>query len=405
MPSIPITTITSAGVSVPAYSDVLSGMQGVFQSIYGSDIYIDPDSQDGQFLAALAAAINDVNLAVQACYLSFSPTYSQGAGLSSLVKLNGLRRQIPSYSTAGGTVVGQVGTVITNGVVKDVNGNLWNLPASVVIPAGGQISVTITAQTLGAITAAIGDINSIYTPTYGWQSFTNTSAAVTGSPAEIDSTLKQRQSISTATPASAIVDSISAAVGNVSGVTRFKVFENDTTTTDANGIPAHSIAVVTYGGAVADIASAIQSRKPPGTPTYGTTSYTAFDSYGLPITINYFVLTLVPIYITITGTALTGFVSTTESLIQQALVQHLNNLSIGDDVYYMSLTGPATLKGTSAITATGLTQAELDVISKTFNITSMKVGTAPSPTGTADLAILFNQAAQGVVTNIGVTIA
>jgi hypothetical protein len=53
--------VTSAGISAPAYSDILLSLQASFRAIYGSDAYLEADSQDGQFLAIMAQAINDCN--------------------------------------------------------------------------------------------------------------------------------------------------------------------------------------------------------------------------------------------------------------------------------------------------------------------------------------------------------
>jgi hypothetical protein len=85
-------TIDENGISAPSYADVLASLQASFQSIYGSDIYIEPDSQDGQWLAVLAQIINDGNQADVTSYNGYSPSYAQGAALSSQVKINGLRR-------------------------------------------------------------------------------------------------------------------------------------------------------------------------------------------------------------------------------------------------------------------------------------------------------------------------
>jgi hypothetical protein len=54
-------TIDENGISAPSYADILASLQASFQSIYGSDIYIEADSQDGQWLATIAQIINDGN--------------------------------------------------------------------------------------------------------------------------------------------------------------------------------------------------------------------------------------------------------------------------------------------------------------------------------------------------------
>ena len=378
-------TITSTGISAPQYSDIYQSLITSFQTIYGTDIYISADSQDGQWLAVIAKAINDSNQAAISVFQSYSPLYAQGAGLSSQVKLNGLSRLVSTNSQSQGTVVGQVGSIITNGVVADVNGNLWNLPAIVTIPISGSISVTVIAQNKGAIFAPSGTINSIFNPQLGWQTFVSTVAATVGSPIESDATLRQRQGVSTALPALAIIRSISGSIGNVIGVQRFHVYENDTGITDANGIPSHSLSAVISGGSSADIANAIRLKKPPGIQTYGTTSVIVYDSAGLPVTINYFILGNIEIYISLTIKALPGYVSTTGALIIAAIQAYLNSLAIGQSVY------PANAQAIAALPGSGL--------ESTFYITALTLGTAPTPTGTTLIAIAFNQAAVSILSS------
>ncbi len=383
-------TVDATGISAPSFNDILLSLQAIFQSIYGSSVYIAPDSQDGQWLAALAKAINDSNQAAIAVFQSFSPTYAQGAGLSSLVKLNGLTRNVSSNSTAIGNVIGQAGTVVTNGVVKDINGNLWNLPVSVSIPAGGSVTVTATAQLPGAISAPAGSINQIYNPQLGWQSFVSTADAVPGAPVESDAQLKSRQAVSTAITAETPTDAIAAAVANVSGVLRSTVFDNDTDTTDSNGIPAHNICVVVEGGVAQDVAAAIASKKTPGIPTYGTTSIIVYDSLGLPRTINFYELQLVSVYFDVTIKTLPGYSAATSAQIQTALANFANALGIGEDVYSSQAQAAASLL------SSGLGQ--------TFYITAFTLGTAANPTGTSTVAIAFNQAATCATANISVTV-
>ena len=383
-------TVSNTGISAPQYSDIYQSLIATFQNIYGSDIYVAPDSQDGQFLAVIAAAINDSNQAMISVFQGYSPYYAQGTGLSAQVKLNGLTRLTATNSSAVGVVTGVVGTIITNGVVQDAGGNLWNLPTSVTIPTGGSISVTVTAQQPGSISATVGTINQIYNPQVGWQTFSNTSAAVAGQATETDAALRIRQAASVATPALAVRDAIYAAIGAVNGVGRYTVYENPTASTDANGVPAHAIACVVEGGSVAAITSAIFLRKPPGLQTYGTTSYTQTSPLGLTSVINYFVLGQVNIYFAVTIKALPGYLSTTTADIISALVAYVKSLVIGESVY---------VSQTSAIASMiGLPEGQ------TFYITDFRLGTAASPTGTSNIAIAYNQGANCAASNITVTV-
>ncbi len=383
-------TIDSTGISIPAYNDVYQSLIASFQLIYGTDIYIAPDSQDGQLLALFAQAMTDSNQAAVAVFQSFSPSYAQGAGLSSLVKINGLVRQIASNSTAVGTVLGVAGSIITNGVVSDTNGNLWNLPATVTIPSAGTVTVTVTAQQAGAIVAPAGAINTIYNPQLGWQSFVSTTDAVVGAAVETDAALRQRQSNSVALPALGIKEAIYSAIGNVPGVTRWTIYENATGSTDSNGVPAHSFDAIVQGGTVAAIAGAIALRKPPGIQTFGATSQTVYDNLGFPIVINFDVLAQIQIYFGITIKALAGYTSTTAADIQNAVANFINSLAIGEDVYAGQIRGVASL----------ITLAE----GQTFYVSTLTLGTSPSPSGTSDIAILFNQAAACSPSNVAITV-
>lgn len=384
-------TVDSTGIAAPSYADIYTSLQASFQSIYGSDSYIDPDSQDGQMLAVFAQAISDCNNACIATYNQFSPSTSQGAGLSSVVKINGLARLIPTNSTVNVTIVGQAGTIITNGIVADTNGNQWNLPSTVTIPIGGSIIVTATAVESGAVTAQASTVTQIITPTLGWQTVNNASQATAGNPVESDATLRQRQSISTELPAESIIGAIYGALANLTGVTQLKIFENDTGSPDANGLPAHSIAVVIEGGDAPTIAQTIEQKKTPGTATYGTTSETVTDPVGVPVVINFFVPTQITILVNITIKALTGYTSTIGALIIANIVDYINGLGIYANNGLLSL---------SSIYAPAYDTG----YSSTYNITALTIAISPGSPAASDLSVAFNQLPIITTPNVALTV-
>lgn len=398
--------ITATGISAPSFNDVNQQLVIGYLSIFGSDANVDPDSQDGQLLAIFARAINDSNQLAIATYNSFSPLNAQGTGLSSVVKINGLTRDVPSNSQAIVTVVGQAQSLIQNGQIGD-NANLgtiWAIPTQVTIPDSGSIDVTATCTTAGATPAAPGTLTVIKTPTLGWQTVTNAQAASPGLPIETDPALRQRQSVSTANPSLTVLQGIFGELASLTGVGRLQIYENDTDVADANGIPAHSIAVVISGGDATAIANAIALKKTPGGGTFGTTSEIVIDPQGMPNTINFFELTTVPITIAITIKALTGFVATTGTSVLASLAQFINGLAIGGDSFLNRLWAPAGLNGDSATAATGLTQAQLDVLAATFNVVSIAQSRGGAMPTAADVDVAFNEAATGVVANFTLTI-
>jgi len=382
-------TIDATGISAPAYNDILNSLIESLQTIFGADIYLTPDTQDYQMIAVFALAIFNTNQAIIAAYNSFMPTFAQGAGLSALVKINGLAREAGTNSTATVTIVGVAGTVITNGIVADTAGNLWDLPASVTIPMAGTINVTATAQDPGAIVGAPNTITQIQTVVQGWQSVNNSSAATVGAAVEDDATLRQRQSVSTSISAKTPLSTIAAAIANSMGVERSIVYENNTGVPDINGIPGHFISAVVLGGDILTIATLIEQTKSPGTGTFGTTSQIVVDPSGVPITINFFELAETPIFVAVTIQPLTGYVAQDGVDLVNAIVNFINGLPIGQDVFYNWIFGPAN----NYRNPEGLT----------YHVTELFIGIAANPTEEDDISILFNQAASCDASNVVLT--
>lgn len=371
-------TIDATGISAPPYADIYESLQASIASIYGSDIYIEDDSQDGQMLAIFAEAQDDTNGGIIATYNSFRPGFAQGAGLASVVKINGLEKQVPTNSQADVTIGGTAGTTINNGIVGDANSNQWLLPAQVIIDNTGAVIVTATCTTDGAIAAAPGSINVIVTPTAGWQSASNSAAAAPGAPVESDAALRVRQTVSTALPALSIIEGIEGALANIAGVIQLKIFENDTNTNDTNGLPPHSIAVVIEGGDATAIAQTIRLKKDPGTSTYGMTSILVEDAKGVPSVINFFLPNQVEISVTINIKALAGYTSSIGALIVTQAVNFINGEGINANEGLLSLSA---LSG--ACYNTGF--------STTYNIISMQISRSPATPLPADLVIAFNE--------------
>jgi hypothetical protein len=233
------------------------------------------------------------------------------------------------------------------------------LPASVTIPMAGTITVTATAALPGAIQAQANTVTGINTPTQGWQTVNNPAQATIGAPVESDALLRNRQAISTSIPAQTVFDATIGAVANVAGVTALSPYENDTGTTDGNGLPPHSISLVVEGGVDTDIAQTILDYKTPGTQTYGTTSVALVDPKGVPITINFFRPFLLPIAVQVTLTPLSGWISTNENIIAAAVAAYISSIPIGGTIVLTQLYAIAYVPGTSAAGSFNIDSIEL----------------------------------------------
>lgn len=378
--------IDETGLHLPDYPAVLDYIHAQFRSIYGQDVYLEPDSQDGQLAAVFAAALHDTYALAGSVYQAFSPATSQGAGLSRMVKINGLGRQTASYSTVELRLVGQAGTIISNGIAKDAQQRLWLLPERVLVPVEGEVFVTATAEDRGDIRAGANEITAIATPTRGWQSVNNPQSATPGRKVEADAELRRRQSVSTALPSLTVLEGTVGAVASLEGVSRWRAYENDQNETDANGVPGHSIALVVEGGDTQAIAQAIAHKKTPGTGTYGSTAVRVVDDFGVPNTIRFTRPTVVDLQVRISIKALPGYVSTTGTALRQAVADYINALPIGEDVLLVKLYVPANLHNT--------------VLSASYDILSLTVGRIADTPAAANVDIDIFEAAALELENI-----
>jgi uncharacterized phage protein gp47/JayE len=385
-------TITAAGLTIPLYSDVLADLIELAKSIYGDDIYLGTDSLDYQFISIFALKLTDAYNTAQLIYSNRSPATAIGSALDAIVKINGLERKSASYSTCQVTLTGIYGTTITGGIVADVAGNSWSLPTPITIPIGSTLTVSATCQTLGAITATVGQISTISTPTQGWTSVTNLVPAVAGQSSEVDSQLRSRQAISTQLPSQSLLGGTIAGIASVADVARYKVYENDTGSTDSNGIPSHSICAVVEGGTDTDIASEIYYRKNGGCGTYGTTSVNISDpTYGTTTTIKFYRPTYVPIFATLGVHPLTGYTTANTTAIQTAVTNYLNSLAIGEELTISALWGVAM-------------STMPDLTNPVFSLKTVVAGTVIGSQTTSDIVIAFNSVTQGVTANVVVNL-
>ena len=385
-------TVTASGISAPDYQTILSTITEYFQQIYGTDAYLEPDSKDGQLVALVALAVHDANNTAIQVYNSFSPSSGMRDALTRNVKINGIARKAATNSTVDVTLTGTAGTTITNGSVKDANGIIWELPASVTIDVVGSVTVTATCANSGAVAAVAGSITKINTPTRGWTAVSNASAATVGSAAETDAQLRMRQAQSVAIPALTPFDAVDGAIANVTGVTRHKLYENDTGAVNSDGIPAHSLAAIVDGGDVTEIAQTIRGKKGQGVTTFGSTTVTVPDKYDNPHAISFSRSTDIPIYVAITLKVFTGYTTQIGEQIKQAIADYINSLTIGDDVLLSRIYSPANLGVVSGGNA------------KYYDINNLTIGKSVGSQAAANIVIAFNESASCSTANIALTV-
>ena len=382
--------IDDAGLHIPSYIDIRDDLIEQFKQIYGQDIYLENDSQDYQMISAFALKTYDTMQMLQIIYNNRSPKTAIGTSLDSIVKMNGITRKKASYSTCVLTLTGDIGTVIANGICEDESGYKWYLPANITFE-NETIDIAAQCEDIGAIEATIGTINKIYTPQKGWISVINKVNAVAGEPVETDEQLRQRQSLSVAIPGQNMLNSTIAGIASIEGVTRYKVYDNDTNITDNNGIPSHSIAAVVEGGLDYDIAEQIYIRKGPGGGTYGTTSVNYTNDDGLPNVVKFSRPSYININVDIKIKPNIGYTTNIADEIKISIENYILNLDIGCDVTIMGL-------------LTAITAVVKNLAVPEFSVDIVNIARNENPTVSKDIDIAFNEvAAVGIIRVIEVS--
>lgn len=391
MISNPVFSVTENGIQAPSYAEILEYFQSQARNIFGQDVNIDADTQDGQLIAIFALALSDVNAQAIATYNQFNPNTAVGVGLDSAVKTNGITRHTATNSTVDLVLIGQAGTVITNGVATDDNENRWLLPEQVVIPVSGEITVTATAEEVGAIEASPNTITQIGTPTLGWQSVNNPTQATVGVAVETDAELRQRQSRSTELPSVSLWEGIIGSLLNLPGVIRVSGVKNDEDDPSPEGVPGHTIAMIVDGGEVDEIGETIFLKKGEGVGTYGSVQTTYIDTYGFPNVIKFSRPTIVNAYVTLTITPSTTYISSVADEIKQRIADYINGLSIGESVNIARVLSSAVKDCTTGV-------------DDRFDVTAITMGEASGSQTAASIPIEWNEAAYCDVDNITVTL-
>ena len=370
--------LDATGIHTPDLDTVYNWLSNEYKAIYGQDVVLDADTQDGQWVGIIAQALHDTMNVTALVYRSFSPSTAMADALDTNVRINGIARKGATYSMCDVDIVGNVGTEIHNGSVKDTLNRVWNLPELVTIPLEGKITVTARASEPGAWSSLPDTINVINTPTRGWLSVTNPNEGTAGAPVETDADLRRRQQKSVALPAQSVLEGMIAGVAGVSGVTRYRAYENDTNTYDVYGIPAHSTSMVVEGGDAEEIARQIHKHKTVGSGTYGDTTVAVTDSYGLVTNIKFQRPSYVRVKVEVHIKPLQGYTNAYLPDLKARVLQYVNNLGIGEALYIARLIPPILACNTSN--------------TDTFDIISVQAGREDGELSSTNISVEFNEA-------------
>ena len=226
---------------------------------------LDPSTPDGLKIAHDAEVFSNLDELALAAYNSKDPNSARGVDLDIIGSLTGATRDDGSASTVVLTLGGVNGTLIAAGSIAEStsDSSQWRTLADVTI-VGGVASASAENIVNGAVSADIGTITNIVSTVGGWQTVTNAVIAVPGANEQTNPEFRLVREVTVGRPGNNQVDSMLGELGTVDNIGRFRIYENDTALTDANGLTQHSIAILAEGGTDADIAIAMFIKKNPG---------------------------------------------------------------------------------------------------------------------------------------------
>ncbi len=335
--SVPTITFADTGITLPAGSDILAGRMADINDAFGGGVNQSLTTPQGQIAQSDSAIIEDKNANIAEIVNQVNPDYSSGRWQDAIGRIYFMDR-----ISAVGTVVtctcrGLVETPIPLGSqAKDNSGYIYSSITEGVIGDDGTVDVDFQCVTTGPIACPAGTLTTIYRSVYGWDSVTNTDAGTLGVDVESRADFEFRRRNSVAANAVNSPQSIYAAVLAVDGVLDAYVIDNPLGAAVLEGstnysVAANSVYVAVVGGAEADIAQAIWSKKSLGCNYNGNTSYTVYDDNYIDPKPAYVVTwqtpAAVPIYFSVKIEDIPSLPGNIISLVQTAIINAFN----GDD--------------------------------------------------------------------------
>lgn len=277
------------GLQTLTQTEIVDNLTQDFKEIYGEDINVESNSPDGQAINIFAQMLEDQYELLSQVNASFDPDQAIGTVLDQRCAINGIQRKGGTYTYV--TIEVEADRSVTlDGIdrvapeqaytVSDNEGNLFVLSATSPINSGTS-QLVFRALNVGNVEVLPNTITTPVTIILGVLSVNNPGVATTqGTNEETDAELRERRKRSVSISNQGYVDGLAAALENLSDVTKVSVYQNRGNTTDADGIPGHSIWVVIQGGTDEEIGQVMDNKVAGGVGMKGSQSVNVQQSDG-----------------------------------------------------------------------------------------------------------------------------
>jgi uncharacterized phage protein gp47/JayE len=379
--------LTEDGFERPLQDDIAKSIATDLRGTISAQLDVSESTVIGNVLNIFADRIALAYETLEEAIVMLDPDNAMGERLVSLALLTGTERRDPQPGSVTVTCTLASNTVFDAEelVVHAVDdpSNRWHNRDVVETTTAGDYDITFLSEISGSdAVAAAGTLTVIASPVGGFSGATNDEDATPGRDIEDIEDLRARREEELSLGGATTVDAIRAEVLQVEGVVEVLVEENITDST-VGALTPHSIRVVVWDGDPGlttddSIAQAINPAA--GIVTVGTESGVYVRSDGSTTTRNFERAAVVDIYVSADIESESGVLADD---VKDAIVAAMPTL-IGGDVKYNKISAAVFIDGVD-------------------DFVSLTIGTAPSPVGTANIAISNTQIAQIDRTNIVLT--
>ena len=273
----------ATGPIAPSGPAVLAGVQQDYNIAFSVTFNFNLNTPQGQLASTTAALINNTNQLIIYYATQVNPYYATGRMQDAIAAIYFINR-LPAEPTtlqilcSGAALIPLPAGPLTYATIVDASNNLYQCTEAGSISSLGSVTLSFAAVIPGPtpVPASV----SIYQAIPGWDSATVVSGVV-GQNTESSQQFELRRKNSVAKNSVNANGSILGAVLSVPGVLDAYVIDNPTNAPVTKGgytLAANSIYVAASGGAAADVANAIWSKKPPGIPMNGNTTVVVTDT-------------------------------------------------------------------------------------------------------------------------------
>lgn len=289
-------SLTPQGYVAKRADDYITDIQGDYERLTGLTFDWSREDVLRNLTVIFGRRLGALDEGVQAVYDSRDRNNAKGIQLDTLLQLRGQQRQIATNSRVPGFLTGDPGTNIpaNRRVQGGAQSAIWRLLEDVTLDANGEATATFEAVETGAITALVGEVNTILTPVTGWDAVTNLVAATAGFEREddaavLDKILEEDARVGELSPA-ATREAIKDAVPAIKGVVVLNNITLAPMTVASRQIPARSMNVVVHPNTLTEdektaVLKAIYISSPPiqriGTDVSG--NVVAEDGASVPV--------------------------------------------------------------------------------------------------------------------------